>query len=72
MIEKKKKKPTPKPVIQRKNRVTIGLNDKELEFMDNYFRKYKISNKARWMRETIILTMYKQLDKDAPTLFDDI
>lgn len=56
--------------MTRNHRITIGLNDKELEFIEKFFTKHRISNRSKWMREVIILEMYDQIQKSAPTLFD--
>lgn len=47
------------------------LNDKERDFIDDYLSKYKISNRSRWMRETLLSFIYQKLGTDYPTLFDE-
>lgn len=34
-------------------------------------KKYKMENRSRWIRETVIAHVLKILDKDYPTLFDE-
>jgi metal-responsive CopG/Arc/MetJ family transcriptional regulator len=54
----------------RKNRITILLNDKEMEAVNRYVKRYRVQNKSRFVRETLIRAILKQFDEDAPTLFD--
>ena len=61
----------PFPKMKRSNRVTISLNDKEMRALERFYEKYKIKNKTRFLRETIITTILKKFDEDYPTLFDD-
>ena len=60
-----------KAVSARDKHVTFSLNSEEYEFVSSYIRKYKISNKSRWLRETVISHILKTLDQDYPTLFDE-
>lgn len=54
----------------RKNRITILLNDKEMDAVNRYVKRYRVQNKSRFVRETLIRAILKQFDEDAPTLFD--
>ncbi|MEE0989962.1 MAG: hypothetical protein UIC45_01390 [Paludibacteraceae bacterium] len=45
------------------------LNDKEMEAIENYLSRYRIKNKSRFYRETIVRHILKQLEKDTPELF---
>ncbi len=60
---------TRKPV--RKERFTFLANEDEKRMIDSYLRKYKITNRSRWMRETLITFIIRKLDQDYPTLFDE-
>ena len=33
--------------------------------------KYKITNKSRWLRETILMFIHKNMEEDYPTLFGE-
>lgn len=57
--------------ILRDKQVNFSLSNEEYSLISSYMKKYKISNKSRWMRETIIAHVLKSLDKDYPTLFDE-
>lgn len=73
VVKKNKKSEAPKNRIRmtRSNRVVISLNDRELAFMNRFYSKYKITNKTKWMRETLIVAILKKLEADAPTLFSE-
>lgn len=58
------------PVVRSKN-MNFSLNDEEYNLVCSYMKKYKISNKSRWLRETIIAHILKNLDMDYPTLFGE-
>ena len=36
-----------------------------------YLEKYKITNKSRWLRETILMFIHKNMEEDYPTLFGE-
>lgn len=55
----------------RNKHVNFSLNDEEYALICNYARKYKISNRSRWFRETIIAHVLRSLDQDYPTLFGE-
>ena len=60
-----------KEVSTRTERYSFLVNPDEKQMIENYLRKYKISNRSRWMRETLITFIIKNLDQDYPTLFDE-
>lgn len=55
----------------RERHVSFSLNEKEFALIDAYIRKYRIENRSRWFRETVISFVLKNLDQDYPTLFDE-
>ncbi|MDD4589351.1 MAG: hypothetical protein PHG06_02815 [Parabacteroides sp.] len=60
-----------RPDHPRVHRIDFMLNDDEYKTILNYMKKYKISNKSRWYRETILSHVIKTLELDYPTLFDE-
>ena len=56
---------------KRTQRMTCLLSDDEQLIVDRYLEKYKISNKSRWFRETILMLIHKNMDEDYPTLFGE-
>jgi hypothetical protein len=55
----------------RVHNITFRLNDSEFKAVEGYIHKYKITNKSRWYRETILFHILKTLDEDYPTLFNE-
>ncbi|NDV66474.1 hypothetical protein [Bacteroides sp. 224] len=56
---------------KRQLRMTCLLSEEEQRIIDRYLAKYKISNKSRWFRETILSVIHKSMDEDYPTLFEE-
>ena len=50
---------------KRERRMSILLSEDEQQIVDRYLDKYKITNKSRWLRETILM------EEDYPTLFGE-
>ena len=55
----------------RVHKVTFMLNDEEHKAVKRYLSRYKIENKSRWYRETILSHILKTLEEDYPTLFNE-
>lgn len=60
-----------KTLSVRKKRIVTLVSDEEDRLIDNYLKKYRITNKSNWMRETLLAFIYKNLDEDYPTLFNE-
>ncbi|MDR0895999.1 MAG: hypothetical protein LBN06_11990 [Prevotellaceae bacterium] len=73
VAKKKGKKEAKKPLgtSLRKHRMHCMLNDEELNIIEHYLKKYKIANKSRWIRETILKEIYQKAMEDYPTLFQE-
>ena len=56
---------------KRERRMSILLSEDEQLIVDRYLEKYKISNKSRWLRETILMFIHKNMEEDYPTLFGE-
>jgi ABC-type multidrug transport system ATPase subunit len=56
--------------LKRSKKKTILLNSHESQALDKYFKKYKISNQSKFMRETIMKVVLKKFSDDYPTLWD--
>lgn len=57
--------------VARHARLVCLVSDEEMRIIDSYLRKYKIENKSRWMRETLLAFIHQNLDQDYPTLFNE-
>ena len=47
------------------------MSEEEVRIVDAYLKKYKISNKARWLRETVLSFIHQNMEEDYPTLFNE-
>jgi hypothetical protein len=56
----------------RKHKMSFLFNELEQSALESYCRKYKIDNRSKFMRETIVTAILKQFDKDYPSLFDSL
>ena len=56
---------------KREHRMSIMVSEEEKLMIDRYLEKYKITNKSRWLREKILLFIYKNMEEDYPTLFGE-
>jgi len=53
----------------RKNKQVLLFNDKEMEVVSQFCKKYKIESKARFFREVIISVILQKMEEDHPKLF---
>lgn len=58
----------PKP---RTKKAEFMLSDEEYDLIQFYLKKYKITNRSRWFRETVLNHVLKNMDQDYPTLFEE-
>jgi len=63
-----------KPVSQRNSlrthRQIFTLNDEENKALNRYIEKYKVQNKSKFIRETLMKAIIHRFEEDHPTLFD--
>ena len=69
-MAKKKKVPITKRNSLRTHRQTFTLNDEENRALDRYIAKYKVLNKSKFIRETLMIAIIRKFEEDHPTLFD--
>ena len=67
----KKRDKVPTSVPKRKQRMVCLMSEEELRLVDAYLKKYKISNKARWLRETVLSFIHQKMEEDYPPLFKE-
>lgn len=73
-VSSKVKKPNGKPErlkMPRERTITFSLNDPEYKTLQKYCSKYKIKNRARFVRESVMKVVINRLTEDYPTLFDE-
>ena len=51
--------------------MVFALAEEEYDLIHFYLKKYKITNRSRWYRETILSHVLKSMEKDYPTLFEE-
>lgn len=69
-MAKKTLSPTTKRNSVRTHRQVFALNDEENKVLNRYIAKYKVQNKAKFIRETLMLAIIRKLEEDHPRLFD--
>lgn len=70
IMAKKKLSPTTKRNTVRTHRHAFTLNDDENRVLNRYIAKYKITNKTKFIREMLMITIIRKLEEDHPRLFD--
>ena len=60
-----------KSPMVRNRTVTISLNDPEYKALQKYCTKYKITNRARFIRESLMKSILSRMSEDYPTLFGE-
>ncbi len=55
--------------MKRVHKQSFMLNAREMRAVNRYCEKYRVSNKSKFMRETIVTAILKKFDEDHPTLF---
>ena len=68
-VKKRVKAPSTTP--KRKQRMVCLMSEEEVRIVDNYLKRYKITNKARWLRETVLTFIHQKMEEDYPTLFNE-
>ena len=58
--------------LKRQHTVQFLFNDLELQAFEKYCKKYRVKNKSKFIRETVMTEVLGQFDKDYPSLFDSL
>jgi hypothetical protein len=56
--------------LLRRNKHSLRFNNREMNAIEAYCKKYKVDNRSKFMRETILTQILSRFDKDYPTLFE--
>ena len=67
----KKRVKVPRSTPKRKQPLVCLMAEEEVPIVDCYLKKYKITNKARWLRETVLTFIHQKMEEDYPTLFNE-
>ena len=63
----KKRKKVPVSDPPRRQRMVCLMSEEEVRIVDRYL----ITNKARWLRETVLAFIHQNMEDDYPTLFKE-
>lgn len=55
----------------RSRRMVCRVSEEEAQIIDRYLARHKVTNKGRWLRELVLGTIYRTIEQDYPTLFDE-
>lgn len=70
LMRTKQYKPQGK-VKPRTKKAIFMLSEEEYNLIHFYLKKYKITNRSRWFRETVLNHVLKNMEQDYPTLFEE-
>lgn len=59
-----------KQKLARKNTIAFQLNDLEMKALDKFCKKYKITNRSKFIRELVMKNILERFDQDYPSLFE--
>jgi hypothetical protein len=68
--EKLPKEEQEKIKFKRKHKLSFHFNDYEYQALSKYCKKYRVKNKSKFMRETVVTAILKKFDEDYPSLFE--
>jgi hypothetical protein len=71
MGTKSDRKPVSKQKKLRIHRISFMLNEDENKAIERHLKKYKINNKSLWYRTIIMTQVWKSMEEDYPTLFNE-
>ncbi len=67
----KRRRKVPASLPPRKQRMVCLMSEEEMQIVNRYLKRYQITNKARWLRETILAFIHQTMEEDYPTLFKE-
>jgi hypothetical protein len=56
---------------KRDHRMVCLMSDEEMRIVEGYLQRYRITNRARWFRETVLRHIHELMEEDYPTLFHE-
>ncbi len=67
----KKRQKVPSSLPPRRQRMVCLMSEEEERIVERYLNKYRITNKSRWLRETVLAFIHQKMEEDYPTLFNE-
>ncbi|MDT8401295.1 MAG: hypothetical protein RQ743_06350 [Bacteroidales bacterium] len=56
--------------LKRSNRLTIMLNKREMRALNIYCQRYRVKNKSRFLRETVMSAIVQRFNDEMPSLWE--
>ncbi len=56
--------------LKRSNRLTIMLNNREMKALSIYCQRYRVKNRSRFLRETVMTAIVQKFNDEMPTLWE--
>ncbi len=60
-----------KEKLKRKHDIKFSLNDYEMKALTRFCNRYKVDNRSRFIRETVMQVILEKFDQDYPSLFNE-
>jgi hypothetical protein len=57
--------------LKRAYPLKFALNKLEMAAFNKYCKKYKVENRSKFIRETLMTSILEQFEKDYPSLFSE-
>ncbi len=57
--------------LKRELSHSIRFNSREVSAINQYCERFRVTNRAKFMREAIITEVLRKFDENYPTLWDD-
>lgn len=57
--------------LKRSNRLTIMLNNRELRALNIYCQRFRVKNRSKFLRETVMTAILKRFDEELPSLWEE-
>lgn len=58
--------------LKRSNRLTIMLNNREQRALNIYCQRFRVKNRSKFLRETVMTAILKRFDDELPSLWEDV
>lgn len=69
MSRKNRHNVLPRATMLRKKAIQIRLNEAEHKAVETHCSRFKVENRSRWIRETLMKEVIHRLESDTPLLF---
>lgn len=63
--------PSRRERLVRNKHISIALNEREYRVLERFYKEFNIKNKSKFLRDTIIRTVWNNLMENEPSLFSE-